>query len=108
MTSGMDWYGDTSLGLEISITPHSCPFLVHWPSKFLWTGLMHMESQPGWPSLDLSFFLVSISPQVKACSQRMSISQESSLVRRSQLPSIKLPINTLIKELKELWQGYHF
>ncbi|MBW0594032.1 hypothetical protein O181_133747 [Austropuccinia psidii MF-1] len=22
--------------------PHSCPFLVHWPSPFMWTGLMHM------------------------------------------------------------------
>ncbi|MBW0575651.1 hypothetical protein O181_115366, partial [Austropuccinia psidii MF-1] len=27
--------------------PHSCPLLVLWPSPFMWTGLMHMESKPG-------------------------------------------------------------
>ncbi|MBW0530624.1 hypothetical protein O181_070339 [Austropuccinia psidii MF-1] len=61
----MDWSGDASLALEISMTPHSCPFLVHWPSPFMCTGLMHMESQPGWPVLDLSCSFVLISPQVK-------------------------------------------
>ncbi|MBW0471188.1 hypothetical protein O181_010903 [Austropuccinia psidii MF-1] len=65
VTSGMDWSGDTSLALEIFTTPHSCQFLVHWPSPFMWTGLMHMESQPGWPALDLSCSFVFISPQVK-------------------------------------------
>ncbi|MBW0478457.1 hypothetical protein O181_018172 [Austropuccinia psidii MF-1] len=63
--SGMEWSGDTSLELEISMTPHSCPFLVHWPSPFMCTGSMHMESQPGWPALDLSCLFVLISPQVK-------------------------------------------
>ncbi|MBW0470657.1 hypothetical protein O181_010372 [Austropuccinia psidii MF-1] len=45
--------------------PHSCPFLVHWPSPFMWTGLMHMESQPSWPSLDLLCLFVLISRQVE-------------------------------------------
>ncbi|MBW0501104.1 hypothetical protein O181_040819 [Austropuccinia psidii MF-1] len=57
-----DWSGDASLALEISMTPHSFPFLVHWPSPFMWTVLMHMESQPGWPALDLSCLFVLISP----------------------------------------------
>ncbi|MBW0555325.1 hypothetical protein O181_095040 [Austropuccinia psidii MF-1] len=83
--SGMDWSGDASLALEIFTTPHSCSFLVHWPSPFMWTGLMHMESQPGWPALDISCSFVLISPQVKDVSQRMSKLQESSLVQRSQL-----------------------
>ncbi|MBW0567211.1 hypothetical protein O181_106926 [Austropuccinia psidii MF-1] len=65
--------------------PHSWPFLVHWPSPFMWTGLMHMESQPGWPELDLSCSFVLISPQVKDSIQRMSMLHESSLVQRSQL-----------------------
>ncbi|MBW0517504.1 hypothetical protein O181_057219 [Austropuccinia psidii MF-1] len=65
VTSGMDWSGDTSLALEISMTPHACPFPVHWPSPFMWTGSMHMESQPSWPALDLSCLFVLISPQVK-------------------------------------------
>ncbi|MBW0505616.1 hypothetical protein O181_045331 [Austropuccinia psidii MF-1] len=52
-TSGMDWSGDASLELEISMTPHSFSFPVHWPSPFMWTGSMQMESQPGWPALDL-------------------------------------------------------
>ncbi|MBW0490839.1 hypothetical protein O181_030554 [Austropuccinia psidii MF-1] len=65
LTSGMDWSGDASLTLEIFMNPHSCPFLMHWPSPFMWTGLMHMESQPGWPALDLSCSFVLISPQVK-------------------------------------------
>ncbi|MBW0509562.1 hypothetical protein O181_049277 [Austropuccinia psidii MF-1] len=45
--------------------PHSCPFLVNWPSPFMWTGLMHLESQPGWPALDLAWSFVLISPKVK-------------------------------------------
>ncbi|MBW0553710.1 hypothetical protein O181_093425 [Austropuccinia psidii MF-1] len=50
---------------NINDPPPSCPFLVHWPSSFMWTGLMHMESQPSWPALDLSSLFVLISPQVK-------------------------------------------
>ncbi|MBW0467312.1 hypothetical protein O181_007027 [Austropuccinia psidii MF-1] len=65
--------------------PHSCPFLVHWPSPLMCTGLLHMESQPGWPELDLSCLFVLISPQVKDQSPRMSMFQESSLDQRIQL-----------------------
>ncbi|MBW0533023.1 hypothetical protein O181_072738 [Austropuccinia psidii MF-1] len=65
VTSGMYWPGNASLELKIFKNPHSCPFLVHWPSPFMWTGLMHMESQPGCPALDLSFLFVLISPQVQ-------------------------------------------
>ncbi|MBW0572956.1 hypothetical protein O181_112671 [Austropuccinia psidii MF-1] len=65
VTSGMDWSGDASMALEIFTTPHSSPFLVPWPSPFMWTGLMHMESQPGCPALDLSYSFVLVSPQVK-------------------------------------------
>ncbi|MBW0462372.1 hypothetical protein O181_002087 [Austropuccinia psidii MF-1] len=43
--------------------PHSCPFLVHCLSPFMLTGLMHMESQPGWPALDLSCSFVLIAPK---------------------------------------------
>ncbi|MBW0472015.1 hypothetical protein O181_011730 [Austropuccinia psidii MF-1] len=63
VTSGMDWSGDTSLALEKFTTPHSCPFLVHWPSPFMWTGLIHMESQPSWPALNLSYSFVLIYPK---------------------------------------------
>ncbi|MBW0474097.1 hypothetical protein O181_013812 [Austropuccinia psidii MF-1] len=45
--------------------PHSCLFLVHLPSRLMWNGLMHMQSQPSWPALDLPCLFVSISPQVK-------------------------------------------
>ncbi|MBW0519320.1 hypothetical protein O181_059035 [Austropuccinia psidii MF-1] len=54
LKSGMDCSGEASLAPEISMTPHSCPFPVHWPSKSIFTGLMHMESQAAWPELDLS------------------------------------------------------
>ncbi|MBW0485589.1 hypothetical protein O181_025304 [Austropuccinia psidii MF-1] len=59
------WSGEASFSLEISMSPHSFAFLVHWPSRFMWTVLMHMESQPGWPALDLSCLFVLISPQVE-------------------------------------------
>ncbi|MBW0526297.1 hypothetical protein O181_066012 [Austropuccinia psidii MF-1] len=41
---GLVWRGFT--GTRNINGPHQCPFPVHWPSPFMWTGLMHMESQP--------------------------------------------------------------
>ncbi|MBW0504397.1 hypothetical protein O181_044112 [Austropuccinia psidii MF-1] len=63
VTSGMYWSGDASLALEISMTPHSSPFLVNWASQLMWTDSMHMEIQSAWPALDLSFLFFLISPK---------------------------------------------
>ncbi|MBW0461996.1 hypothetical protein O181_001711 [Austropuccinia psidii MF-1] len=104
----MEWSGDASLALELSMTPHSCPFPVYWPSLFLWTGSMHMESQPGWPALDLSCLFVLISPKEKI--------EARECLSSGIIPGLKEPTDLqlnfllmpLIKELKELRQGNHF
>ncbi|MBW0532646.1 hypothetical protein O181_072361 [Austropuccinia psidii MF-1] len=97
----MDWSGDASLEPEISTGPHSCPFMVHLPPLFTWTGLMHMESQPSWilsqspPSERLkpeNFYVAGIIPGRK----------EPTALQLNYL------LMRLIKELKELWQGDHF
>ncbi|MBW0570703.1 hypothetical protein O181_110418 [Austropuccinia psidii MF-1] len=45
---------------------HNPPFMSipgALPSPFMWTGLMHMESQRGWSALDLSCSFVLIYPK---------------------------------------------
>ncbi|MBW0566622.1 hypothetical protein O181_106337 [Austropuccinia psidii MF-1] len=61
--NGMVWRHFT--GTRNINDPQSCPILVHWPSPFMWTGSMDMESKTGWPELDLSCLFLLISPQVK-------------------------------------------
>ncbi|MBW0543659.1 hypothetical protein O181_083374 [Austropuccinia psidii MF-1] len=89
----MDWSGDASLALEISTTPHSCPFLVHWPSPFMCTGLIHMESQPGWPVLDLSCLFVLISPQCKIEARECLCCRNHPWSKGANCHSIELPTN---------------
>ncbi|MBW0463008.1 hypothetical protein O181_002723 [Austropuccinia psidii MF-1] len=104
----MDWSGDASLALEISMTPHSCPFLVHWSSPFMWTGLMHLESQPSWPALDLSCLFVLISPSEGLNPENFYAAQIIPGPKEPTAPQLNYLLMPLIKDLKEVWQGYHF
>ncbi|MBW0514200.1 hypothetical protein O181_053915 [Austropuccinia psidii MF-1] len=54
VTSRMDWSGDASLGHKISMTPIHVHSLCIGLLYLCGLVLMHMESQPGWPALDLS------------------------------------------------------
>ncbi|MBW0542831.1 hypothetical protein O181_082546 [Austropuccinia psidii MF-1] len=89
--SGMDWSRDASLALEISMNPHSCPFPVHWPSPLMWTGSMHMESQPCWPELDLSCLFVLISPKWNIEARECLCFRNHSWSKGANFPTIESP-----------------
>ncbi|MBW0537035.1 hypothetical protein O181_076750 [Austropuccinia psidii MF-1] len=59
----------------------------------MWTGSMHMESQPGWPALDLSCIFVLISPQLQIEARELLCCINDPWSEGANCPSIQLPIN---------------